>query len=38
MVVKDGCIEETGSHDTLIEKNGLYAQMYFSQFEKADSD
>ena len=34
MVVKDGCIEESGPHDELIAKNGLYAQMYFSQFEK----
>jgi ATP-binding cassette subfamily B protein len=32
MVVKDGCIEESGSHDELIAKNGLYAQMYYSQF------
>ena len=36
MVVKDGGIEESGSHDELIEKNGLYAQMYYSQFEKID--
>ena len=34
MVVKDGGIEESGSHDELIAKNGLYAQMYNSQFEK----
>jgi len=33
MVVKDGRIEESGSHDELIAKGGLYAQMYFSQFE-----
>jgi len=32
MAVKDGCIEEIGSHDDLIAKNGLYAQMYYSQF------
>jgi len=32
MVVRDGGIEESGSHDELIAKNGLYAQMYYSQF------
>ena len=32
MVVKDGGIEESGSHDELLIKNGLYAQMYYSQF------
>jgi ATP-binding cassette subfamily B protein len=36
MVVRDGCIKEIGSHDTLIEKNGLYAQMYYSQFESME--
>jgi ATP-binding cassette subfamily B protein len=34
MVVSNGNIEESGSHSELIEKNGLYAQMYHSQFEK----
>lgn len=33
MVVRNGCIEEIGSHDSLIAKNGVYAQMYYSQFE-----
>ncbi|MCL2775130.1 MAG: ABC transporter ATP-binding protein/permease [Oscillospiraceae bacterium] len=36
MVVKDGEIEESGSHDELIAKNGLYAQMYYSQFEQTE--
>ncbi|MCL2351672.1 MAG: ABC transporter ATP-binding protein/permease [Firmicutes bacterium] len=35
MVVKDGRIEESGSHGELLERNGLYARMYNSQFEKA---
>ena len=33
MAVRDGRIEESGSHDELLAKNGLYAQMYNSQFE-----
>ena len=33
MVVSGGHIEESGSHDELIAKNGLYAEMYYSQFE-----
>ena len=33
MAVKDGTIEESGPHGELIAKNGLYAQMYRSQFE-----
>ena len=37
MAVKDGCIEESGSHDELIAKNGLYAQMYYSQFDRLES-
>ncbi|MDR1688520.1 MAG: ABC transporter ATP-binding protein/permease [Clostridiales bacterium] len=32
MVVDGGEIVESGSHNKLIEKNGLYAKMYFSQF------
>jgi len=33
MVVKDGGIEESGPHEELLAKNGLYAQMYYSQFD-----
>jgi ATP-binding cassette subfamily B protein len=33
MAVKDGVIAESGSHEELIAKGGLYAQMYQSQFE-----
>ncbi len=33
LVMKDGKIVETGSHDTLLENGGLYAALYNSQFE-----
>ncbi len=34
LVLKDGDIIESGSHDELIEKGGFYAELYNSQFEK----
>lgn len=34
LVMKDGDIVEMGNHDELIEKNGFYADLYNSQFEK----
>ena len=34
LFMKDGDIMEQGTHEELLEKNGLYAQMYNSQFEK----
>ncbi|QWB95241.1 ABC transporter ATP-binding protein/permease [Mycoplasmatota bacterium] len=33
LVLKDGNVVETGTHDTLLEKNGFYADLYNSQFE-----
>ena len=33
LVMKDGDIVERGTHDTLLEQNGLYATLYHSQFE-----
>lgn len=33
LVMKDGNIIETGTHDKLIELNGFYADLYNSQFE-----
>ncbi len=33
LVMKDGNIIETGSHDELMDKNGFYADLYNSQFE-----
>lgn len=35
LVMKDGDIVEKGTHDELIEKNGFYAELYNSQFERA---
>ncbi len=32
LVMKDGKIVETGNHDTLITKDGLYSEIYHSQF------
>lgn len=34
LVMKDGDIIEQGDHNTLIKKNGFYASLYNSQFEK----
>ena len=34
LVMKDGNIIEQGNHDELIDKNGFYASLYNSQFEK----
>lgn len=33
LVMQDGNIVETGNHEELIEKNGVYASMYYSQFD-----
>ncbi|WP_040949240.1 ABC transporter ATP-binding protein [Gorillibacterium massiliense] len=32
MVVKDGHITESGSHDELLRRKGLYANLYYNQF------
>lgn len=34
LVMKDGNIVETGTHDNLMEENGFYASLYNSQFER----
>jgi ATP-binding cassette subfamily B multidrug efflux pump len=34
LVMQDGDIKEQGSHDELMAKDGLYAQLYHSQFER----
>lgn len=34
LVMKDGDIVEQGAHEELLEKNGFYANLYNSQFEK----
>ena len=33
IVMKDGNIVETGNHDSLMEKGGLYKEIYNSQFQ-----
>ena len=37
LVMKDGDIVEQGSHEELLAKNGFYAELYNSQFEKASA-
>ena len=36
LVMKDGDIIEQGSHEKLLEANGLYADLYNSQFEELE--
>lgn len=36
LVVKDGDIVERGNHENLLEQNGFYASLYYSQFEVAN--
>ena len=33
LVMKDGDIIEQGNHESLLNKNGFYAELYNSQFE-----
>ncbi|ULT54870.1 ABC transporter ATP-binding protein/permease [Neobacillus drentensis] len=35
LVMKDGDIFETGTHEELLKQNGFYAELYNSQFEEA---
>lgn len=37
LVMKDGHIEEQGSHDELLAKGGFYAKLYNSQFEGVET-
>ena len=34
VLLEDGCIAEMGTHDELMEKDGLYAQMFRNQAEQ----
>ncbi len=38
IVMKDGDIVELGDHNSLLEKNGFYADLYRSQFESSKED
>ncbi|MEG0114984.1 MAG: hypothetical protein RSA00_01010, partial [Hydrogenoanaerobacterium sp.] len=38
MVLRDGDIIETGTHDELMAKKGFYEQLYNSQFAPEDID
>ncbi len=35
LYMQDGDVRETGTHEELLKKNGLYAKMYNSQFDVA---
>ena len=35
LVMRDGDVIESGTHDELMAKGGLYAELYNSQFEQA---
>lgn len=35
LVVRDGDIVERGNHESLLDQNGFYASLYYSQFEQA---
>lgn len=37
LVLKDGNIVESGTHEELLKKNGFYAELYLSQFEQQSS-
>jgi len=38
IVMKDGDIVELGNHESLLQKNGFYAELYRSQFESSKED
>ena len=35
LVMRDGDVIESGTHEQLMEKNGFYAELYNSQFAQA---
>jgi len=37
LVMEDGDIVEQGSHNELLDRNGLYANLYHAQFEKTSA-
>ena len=38
LVMNDGDIVEQGTHNELLEKNGFYANLYNSQFDKIEEN
>ena len=36
LVMKDGDVIETGNHETLMDQNGFYADLYNSQFNQEE--
>lgn len=38
LVLKDGVLAEEGSHDELVARGGVYAELYQAQFEKTPAD
>jgi ATP-binding cassette subfamily B protein len=38
LVMKDGDIVEQGTHDELLKKQGVYAELYNSQFASAEAE
>ena len=36
LVMKEGNIVEKGTHDTLLQRNGVYVDLYRSQFEASE--
>ncbi len=38
LVMNDGDIIEQGTHDELLKKNGFYANLYNSQFDKVEEN
>ena len=37
LVIKDGVISERGTHSELVNKGGVYSELYKTQFSKAES-
>lgn len=33
IVISDGVVAESGNHDQLMQKNGIYAQLHLTQFD-----
>jgi|SRR5580693_4011613 subfamily B ATP-binding cassette protein MsbA len=38
VVLKDGVVSEAGTHDELMAKGGVYAELYHIQFDKPPGD